>query len=59
MLPWTILFVLILLLHLVLALANEAFSPKFIRGAIDIPVFVALGMVYARVSRSGPTRNQY
>ena len=48
MLPWTILFVLILLLHLVLALANEAFSPKFIRGAIDIPVFVALGMVYAR-----------
>ena len=48
MLPWAILFALILLLHFALALANHAFSAKFIRDVIDIPVFVALGMVYAR-----------
>lgn len=48
MLPWAILFILSLLLHFVLALANQAFNPKFIRDAIDIPIFIALGMVYAR-----------
>jgi putative polymerase len=48
MLPWAILFALSLLLHFALALANHAFNPKFIRDAIDIPVFIALGMVYAR-----------
>jgi putative polymerase len=48
MLPWAILFALCLLLHFALALANQAFNPKFIRDAINIPVFIALGMVYAR-----------
>lgn len=48
MLPWAILLGLSLLLHLALAVANQAFNPKFIRDAIEIPVFIALGMVYAR-----------
>lgn len=48
MLPWAILFALTLLLHVALGLANQAFNPKFIRDAIEIPIFVALGMVYAR-----------
>src|SRR5262249_1923771 len=48
MLPWAILFILSLLLQFALALANQAFNPKFTRDAIDIPIFVALGMVYAR-----------
>lgn len=48
MLPWAILFALSLLLHVALALGNHVFNPKIIRDAIDIPVFVALGMVYAR-----------
>ena len=48
MLPWAILLALSLLLHLTLAFANQALNPKFIRDAIDIPIFIALGMVYAR-----------
>ena len=48
MLPWAILLALSLLLHFALTLANGAFNPKFVRDAIDIPVFIALGMVYAR-----------
>lgn len=48
MLPWAILLAFTLLLHFILALANEAFNPKFIRDGIDIPIFIALGMVYAR-----------
>lgn len=48
MLPWAILFAFSLLLHGVLALGNQAFNPKFIRDAIDIPIFIALGVVYAR-----------
>jgi putative polymerase len=48
MLPWAILFAFSLLLHVALALANQAFNPKFIRDGIDIPIFIALGMVYAR-----------
>ena len=48
MLPWAILFALSLLLHFALTLANGAFNPKFVRDAIDVPVFIALGMVYAR-----------
>lgn len=48
MLPWAILFALILLLHFALGLANQAFYPKSIRDAIDIPIFIALGIVYSR-----------
>jgi putative polymerase len=48
MLPWAILLAMSLMLHLALAVANQAFNPKFIRDAIEIPVFIALGMVYAR-----------
>ncbi len=48
MLPWGVLFALLLVLHAALGLANHAFNPKIIRDAIEIPVFVALGMVYAR-----------
>ncbi len=48
MLPWVILLGFSLTLHLVLGLANQAFNPKSIRDAIDIPVFIALGIVYAR-----------
>ena len=48
MLPWAILLAMSLLLHLALAVANQAFNPKLIRDAIEIPVFIALGMVYAR-----------
>lgn len=48
MLPWAILLAFSLLLHFALALGNQAFNPQFIRDGIDIPVFIALGMVYAR-----------
>ena len=48
MLPWAILLALLLLLHLALTIANQAFYPKAIRDAIDIPIFIALGIVYAR-----------
>jgi putative polymerase len=48
MLPWAILFAFSLLLHFALALGNQAFNPQFIRNAINIPIFIALGMVYAR-----------
>lgn len=48
MLPWAVLLVFILLLHLVLSFVNQAVNPKIIRDVIDIPVFIALGMVYAR-----------
>jgi putative polymerase len=48
MLPWLVLLTLDLMLHSVLVIANQAFNPIFIRDAIDIPIFIALGMVYAR-----------
>jgi putative polymerase len=48
MLPWAILFAFSLLLHFALALGNQAFNPQFIRDGINIPIFIALGMVYAR-----------
>jgi putative polymerase len=48
MLPWVILLAWSLLLHLALGIANRSFNPKIVRDAIDIPIFIALGMVYAR-----------
>jgi putative polymerase len=46
--PWVILLAFFLLLHAVLTLVNEKFIAIYLRDAIDIPIFIALGMVYAR-----------
>jgi putative polymerase len=48
MVPWAMLFVSVLTLHLLMAIANQTFNPKFIRDGIDIPIFIALGIVFSR-----------
>ena len=48
MVIWAFLLALLLLLHSMLALVNQSLNLKFIRDVIDIPIFIALGMVYSR-----------
>ena len=44
--PWLVLSLFVVSMGVVLALGNDAFTPKYIRDVLEIPLFIMLGMVY-------------